>query len=417
VPSTGPAEPVEPARRPESPSEEKLRDLLEQASVLIDLEAEKGTREALREAGLAHFKELQRVQSLRQTRLPRVTSAIEQVLAKRDDLKGLPLLLGNACRMSKEQAAVLSAVSVGARDRSGQENLRQSLATIRAADRTQTALLVRPFEQIYQVEDPSLRKALVTSLAQVEDREATRALARRAVFDLSPTVRAAAVEALKQRNLDDARPVLLWALRYPWPPSADHAALALVALRDSQAAPTLRTLLDEPDPAAPYRTLEGKWARKELVRVNHLRNCLLCHPASLETRGELRAPIPTPGEPLGGPPPRKLPGNVRSQPPLQGRQQYYHRQEADSQDLPPPARPSVRADIVYFRQDFSVLHRVAGSDPWPDMQRFDYLLRESEVSEVGAAFLCKEAAKRRTYPQREAVRYALAKLEPRAPVP
>ena len=74
---------------------------------------------------------------------------------------------------------------------------------------------------------------------------------QRAVFDLSPDVREAAVKALRARRNSEYRPVLLGALRYPWAPAADHAAEALVALEDRGAAGQLVRLLDEPDPALP----------------------------------------------------------------------------------------------------------------------------------------------------------------------
>ncbi len=43
--------------------------------------------------------------------------------------------------------------------------------------------------------------------------------------------------------------------------------------------PALEKLLDEPAPDAPFKQ-GGKWLKRELVRVNHLRNCLLCHASS-----------------------------------------------------------------------------------------------------------------------------------------
>ena len=41
--------------------------------------------------------------------------------------------------------------------------------------------------------------------------------------------------------------------------------------------------------------------------------------------------------------------------------------------------PMVRADTTYLRQDFSVLMPVTGATPWPDMQRFDFLIRKRIV--------------------------------------
>jgi hypothetical protein len=248
---------------------------------------------------------------------------------------------------------------------------------------SQKELLIQPLEQLYQVEHRSVRGGLVSTLGQINAKEATRALARRAVFDLSPLVRGAAVEQLRKRSLDDARPVFLAAMRHPWSAAADHAALALVALEDDEAVPHLRDLLDEPDPAAPYRDRAGKWVQKELVRVNHLRNCLLCH-APLVDNGVndvAVGPIPTPGQPL----PEVYYGHVRGS-----------------------ALPFVRADIVYFRQDFSAMHKVDKPGRWPAVQRFDYLVRTRQLKPEEAARTTRKA--QTACPQREAVEYALSKL-------
>src|SRR5262249_45651817 len=155
----------------------------------------------------------------------------------------------------------------------------------------------------------------------------------------------------KKRDLDEARPVFLAALRHPWAPVADHAALALVALEDFYAVPQLSELLEQPDPTAPCEDDNRKWVQKELVRGNHLRNCPLCHAPSTAVRDSVRGPVPTPGEPL----PVVYYGSSRSR------------------------LPMVRADIVYFRQDFSAMHPVAKPDKWPEVQRFDYLVRTREL--------------------------------------
>jgi hypothetical protein len=102
-----------------------------------------------------------------------------------------------------------------------------------------------------------------------------------------------------------------------------------------------------------------------------------------------------------------------TQPRSEGRGYYAAGQTlATSSTLPSkaPPVPNVRADIVYLRQDFSVMHRVVQPASGPDVQRFDYLVRESDVPEVVAAILLGKAARKRSYPQREAVRYALSQL-------
>ena len=39
----------------------------------------------------------------------------------------------------------------------------------------------------------------------------------------------------------------------------------------------------------------------------------------------------------------------------------------------------VRADTTYLRQDFSVMMPVENAAPWPEMQRFDFLVRTRVV--------------------------------------
>src|SRR5262249_27357171 len=45
----------------------------------------------------------------------------------------------------------------------------------------------------------------------------------------------------------------------------------------------------------------------------------------------------------------------------------------------------VRFDVTYLRQDFSMKLKVADADPWPDMQRYDFLVRTRAVTADEAA--------------------------------
>jgi HEAT repeat protein len=154
--------------------------------------------------------------------------------------------------------------------------------------------------QILMAEDTPLRLLLVDMLTEIDAKPATVALAQRAVFDLSPDVRRLATAALRDRPRADARPVLVNALRYPWPAAADHAAEALVALEDREAAPLLVALLDKPDPAAPTASGKGGASVREVVRVNHRANCLLCHAPSAGGEGSVLGPDPSVNIPRGG---------------------------------------------------------------------------------------------------------------------
>ena len=45
----------------------------------------------------------------------------------------------------------------------------------------------------------------------------------------------------------------------------------------------------------------------------------------------------------------------------------------------------MRVDVTYLRQDFSALQAVADANPWPEMQRFDFLVRKRVLNDEEAA--------------------------------
>jgi hypothetical protein len=233
--------------------------------------------------------------------------------------------------------------------------------------------------QMLQVEDAPTRLLLVRELDKVKSPSAAAVLAKRSVVDLSPEVREAAVAALQNRPTGQYVPVLMQALRYPWAPVADHAAAALRTLKPEGAVPKLVGLLDRPDPSVPVLDPKTrKQSVRELVRLNHMRNCLLCHaPSANDKDGLVRGLVPTPGQPL----PRL----------------YYAGQRGNF----------VRADTTFLRQDFSVNMPVEAATPWPKEQRFDFVTR---VRTVKPNEMPEIAAKPGTSPQREAVVYALRGL-------
>jgi hypothetical protein len=242
----------------------------------------------------------------------------------------------------------------------------------------------RAVVQMLQVEDETRRLMLVDGLKRMPE-VAVIPLVERAIYDVSPAVREAAIAALSERPSEQYRPVLLNALRHPWAAAADHAAEALVALQDHEAVPLLKPLLFRTNPCAPEASSEAdaKPLVREVIRVNHLRNCMLCHaPAVGDGKELVVAPVPTPGQPL----------------PVA----YYGSRGGSRLGV------LVRADITYLKQDFSVMQRVESAKPWPEQQRFDFLVRTREATpeEVAAA---KKAPP--SYPQREAVLWALEELE------
>jgi hypothetical protein len=394
------------------------------------------------------------------------THPVVEPLLRRADLHGLPVTLGADCQLGKESAQNLQVLSRRLRahlslclpadaadTRLDAGVLRQRLVvgdlTAFARPGPQVAAFAGPkpageadswrhedalptLVQMLQSEDRPVRLVLVELLTTIKGRAASAALARRALFDLSAEVREAAVKALKGRPRDEYRALLLDGLRYPWAPAADHAAEALVALDDRASMPMLTALLEGPDPAGPVirtfrkadpaliwagprprepwpatvvalderpggeprtsllgepsdrvRPLKGAplevYAVREVVRVNHLRNCLLCHAAATSPSDPVRGLVPSPGQPL--PAPFSTP--------------YYEGQRGIF----------VRADVTYLRQDFSVPQPVAQAGAWPAHQRYDYVVRTRYPTEAEL-----RRTEPPTYPQREAVRWALREL-------
>jgi HEAT repeat protein len=73
----------------------------------------------------------------------------------------------------------------------------------------------------------------------------------------------------------------------------------------------------------------------------------------------------------------------------------------------------VRADITFLRQDFSVQQpafEVLAGAPEPPRLRFDYVVRTRELTLAEKARLKKQAVDRPSYPQRDAVLFALREL-------
>src|SRR5262249_20785986 len=129
-------------------------------------------------------------------------------------------------------------------------------------------------------------------------------LARLAIFSQEAVVRSAALEALKVRRERDYTDVLVAGLRYPWPAVARRAAEAAGKLGRPDLIPQLVRVLDEPDPRAP-RVEEAGGKRvsvvRELVRINHHRNCMLCHAPATDGKAPpetVTAEVPLPTEPL-----------------------------------------------------------------------------------------------------------------------
>jgi hypothetical protein len=111
---------------------------------------------------------------------------------------------------------------------------------------------------------------------------------------------------------------------------------------------------------------------RELVRINHARNCQLCHAPSSSATDAARATVPSPNQPL----------------PSSFSVEYY--QSKSSEEI-------VRADVTYLRQDFSGLLPVLNPGPWPARQRYDFFVRArpaaaGEISQTKRAKIPQRAA-------------------------
>ena len=384
--------------------------------------------------------------------LKKTDAFMEALLAKRDDLGGLPFVMGDACRTTgtrsrefgragavvrealegriisgkskrleaaaslegdKSAAPLLSSLESLTQTREIQgEGPRERVEAFWAdyqkfcldEDRASTDATVRDnviqariaaLMQILAWDSAGMRRELAKYLGAVAHVEATRALAKLAIYSPEDEVRNAAIDGLKVRREKDYTAILVAGLRYPWPAVAKRSAEALVKLERADLLPQLVDLLDQPDPRLPVAGKTSSEVR-ELVRVNHHRNCLLCHaPGNTPNVSEdvLTAAMPVPGSPF---------------PPSGG----YGREETP--DL------LVRIDVTYLRQDFSQAMPVADAHPWPEMQRFDFLVRTRTLTEAEAKVYRDKLTNREpgaVTPYQRAVLFALRELTGRDTAP
>ena len=139
--------------------------------------------------------------------------------------------------------------------------------------------------QILPKESAAVRLGLVEQLTTFDASKAdcdaaSHALARLSIFSPEGQIRKAANNVLLKRATPPATEVLLHGLRYPWAAIAENSAEALVQQQRTDLIPQLINMLEEADPRAPVvQEVNGKkvLAVRELVRINHMRNCMLCH--------------------------------------------------------------------------------------------------------------------------------------------
>jgi hypothetical protein len=373
-------------------SEEDLRKDLRLAPEIPNLEAAVMTR--LVSAQKVHYDTYKTIE-----REPRV------LLKARPDLRTLPVRQGRECRLDKKSAVNLAAFSsklhalvdnAPAEEGDGKHGmpalLQKFLQTEVRGKRPEwlRAEAVPALQQILMQESKPLRWMLVEILGYIQGPEASAALAKRAIYDLASEVRAVAIQALKDRPPEEYRQVLLDGLRYPWAPVADHAAEALAALHDREVVPILVAYLAEPEPNDPLPSAKNHLLVREIVRVSHAANCLMCHPPAGTTADPAAAVVP--GLSLIG----------SRQGPRFGR---YGSEVSIS--LPTQSSFFVRVDTTFFRQDFSIREPVkTPGTTLVSYPRFDYLVRTRKVDSKEA----KELKTKSKSQQREAILFALREL-------
>lgn len=322
---------------------------------------------------------------------------VRGLMKERPDLAGLPFLLGKDCQLSVSDARQLEMSSTNVRRSLSQAQVDTIERNYRSSApeshyRSDVDPIARRFWQGFSAksevnnhlatlaqttlaENASFRLLFTEHLDEVAHEKRVALLTQRALFDLDERVRTTALKGL-QASANEHAPKLLEGLRYPWAPVTRHAAEAIAALRLTNTVSQLVAMLDQHDPDAPFEVTDkqgrSKMMVRELVRINHHRNCLLCHaPAFQTTRRGLpqdnrndaelvRALVPVPNSPM---PPSFSP-------------LYYNTKPGDI---------IVRADITYLRQDFSLMQTVPDPGKWRSEQRFDFFIRTRELTGEEAA--------------------------------
>jgi hypothetical protein len=343
---------------------------------------------------------------------------LDALIARRTDLQGVRFRMGAACRTSEVQGKIqpFLSMTIGEATRGcksgniSMSDFTDTLAELQTRpvlitskglkvrvspdlDDSYYRALVSTLIQVLGPEPEKLRLRLARSLATIPHIDATHALARLALFAPEKDVRDAALTGLRLRRDQDYTEILLQGFEYPLPEVSRRAAEAAIKLERKDLLPNMVNVLERRDPRLPTtRTENGKEVTvvRELVRVNHHHNCILCHaPGNTKDVPEwaLKAPVPLPSEPFPSE------GGYQSSPRF----------------TPTPPEIFVRIDMTYLRQDFSRMLPVANPNPWPAQQRFDFFVRTRVVDEKETQ-AWKAAAKDTRSPYHESALVALRGL-------
>ncbi len=363
-------------------------------SVEVSLEAESGkATKAVNSANSRASIEKQMADIAKQTETD-LDGFVRNLKKSRPDLAGLPWRLGESCRLPLEEAHALlqrSRTFHECLDSSHGDEFKLFLGLSRSGDEDSLKPEAIPaLQQILEIESKFFRQALVQHADKFQHPAATAAIARRAIFDLDPEVRLSAIECLRKRDPEQIAPMLVIGFQYPWGPVAQHAAEAVTSLQLTEMLPNLLKLLDQPDPDAPFlQIIDGRQTEvvRELVCINHVQNCLLCHPPASHGDAIVPGPIPLPSRSIGG-------GHYGKG----GSGQITMVQE--------PGGPSVRAEVTYLKQDFSVMQPVT-------QLRLDYLVRIRPLNSAEQTALDKKqktASPQAISEHKQAILYALRSL-------
>ncbi len=279
-----------PPSPPEPPVQEReaiLSNELQANVRQIDLDAVEGTSLRLLmnadQRSVPHFSHAKSEALKKAPALARGETVLS-LMANRADLAGLPVRGEPECRASNEAAICLKEISpfvrtaqacadrlardekgIGATSENKSSRRDQLLIKLLSKHKEWSKDIYAPvLAQMLCAETPAVRLYLTTVLSAIKGPNASVALARQTLFDLSTEVQHAAIQALTARPREEYRQTLLDGFRYPLPAVADRAAEALTAVEDRDAAADLMKLLDQPDPAAirsKTRKSNGSWPK------------------------------------------------------------------------------------------------------------------------------------------------------------
>src|SRR5262249_54024311 len=149
---------------------------------------------------------------------------LKALVRSRPDLAGVPFLMGGACRTKGGRAWAFKELAEKTRRQTRLPSgaFKPELGEEKRENYRQARLAA--VAQILPGEEEPTQRGLIADLGAIRGPEATRELARAAVFSPEPSVRADAIRALAWRPPSQSTEVLVAGLRYPWPAVAENAA-------------------------------------------------------------------------------------------------------------------------------------------------------------------------------------------------